>query len=199
MSPDTAAQRHDSTVAQRPEGSEAGTAGQDRDGGGPARIDAEPAPPAQAGKRRPGDPARHGRMWTYLTFAAAAAFTGAVAVVGTNLFAGAAGVAEVSDTPEHSVEEFLRALLDEHDAEAARGWLCEDKADRDLSEATADLAAINEKTGVDWSNVTETGRSVGEATVAADLSTGGRDITWTFTLVAEDSHPQWQVCDMAVR
>lgn len=182
MSPDTAAQRPDTAVDQQPEG--------DRRDDGAALGD----PP---GRSRPGPeaPARHGRMWTWLTVGAAAVFIGTVAVVATDLFV---GVDEVSDTPEHAVEEFLGALLDEHDAAAAREWLCADKDDRDLTEATADLAAFNEQAGVDWSNVTETGRSVGEATVTAELSTGGEAATWTFTLVAEDSDPQWQVCDMAV-
>ncbi|WP_026930016.1 hypothetical protein [Glycomyces tenuis] len=197
MSPDTAAQRHDSTVAQRPENRGAGATGPDEDRGEPAPERDRPDRTGHA-KRAPEEPARTGRMWTYLTIAAAAAFAGTVAVVGTNLFAGT-GVAEISDTPEHSVEEFLGALLDDHDAPGAREWMCADKADRDLSEATAELAAINDRTGVDWSNVTETGRSVGKATVTAELSTGGEAVTWTFTLVAEDSDPQWQVCDMAVR
>lgn len=180
MSPDTAARRHDSTVAQRPH--ENGTTGPDEARDEPARSDG---------------PTRHGRLWTYLTFTAAAAFVGAVAIVGTNLFTGE--VAEISDTPEHSVEEFLTALLDDNDAAAAREWMCEDKADRDLSEATAELATINERAGVAWANVTETDRSVGRATVTAELSTGDEAVTWTFTLIAENSDPQWQVCDMAVR
>lgn len=200
MSPDTAAQRHDNTVAQRPEGREAGAAGPDHDHGEPARSDHpitehRPAAPPGRTRRDPARPARHSRMWTYLTLAATAAFIGAIVLVAANLFV---NVPEVSDTPERSVEQFLTALLDDHDAETAREWLCENKADRDLSEAADDLAAINEQTGVDWSNVTETARSVGKATVTAELSTGGDAITWTFTLVAEDSDPQWQVCDMAL-
>lgn len=183
MSPDTAAQRPDTKAEQQLEGHRQDGAGHD-------------APP-RSGRAlpEPEAPARHGRMWTWLTFGAAAAFVGALAVVAANLFV---DVDEVSDTPERTVREFLGALLDEHDAADARTWLCADKDDRDLTEAAADLAAFDEQAGVDWSDVTETDRGVGEATVTAELSTGGEAVTWTFTLVAEDSDPQWQVCDMAV-
>lgn len=191
MSPDTTDPRHDSAVAPRP---------------APARPDLgafdDPSPslhgpgrPASP-ERETGGPMRHGRVWTCLILAAAAAFTGAVTVVGTNLFVQAD---TVSDTPERSVEALLGALLDEHDATAARTWLCADKAGRDLGEVTAELASFDERAGVDWANVTEIERRVGEATVTADLSTADGSITWTFTLVAEDSDPQWQVCDMAVK
>lgn len=184
MSPDTAAQRPDTKAEQQLEGHRQDGAGHD-------------APP-RSGRAlpEPEAPARHGRMWTWLTFGAAAAFVGALAVVAANLFV---DVDEVSDTPERTVREFLGALLDEHDATAARTWLCADKAGRDLGEVTAELASFDERAGVDWANVTEIERRVGEATVTADLSTADGSITWTFTLVAEDSDPQWQVCDMAVK
>src|SRR5690606_28691613 len=139
VSPDTAAQRHDSAVAQRPEGRGVGATGHDGDRGRPDR----------SGPEREG-PAGSGRMWTYLTLAAAVAFAGTVTAVGTNLLTGPADLAEVSDTPEHAVEEFLGALLDDHDAAGAGERMCADKADRDLGEATAELASINERTGVDW-------------------------------------------------
>lgn len=182
MSPDTTAQRPDTKLDQQPEGHRR------EDGAG----DDAPPPP---GRALPGAPSRHGRTWAWLTFGAAAAFVGAVAVVAANLFV---EVGEVSDTPERTVREFLGALLDEHDAAAARAWLCADKDDRDLTEVAADLAAFDEQAGVEWANVTETDRGVGEATVTAELSTGGEAVTWTFSLVAEGSDPQWQVCDMAV-
>ncbi|WP_100447557.1 hypothetical protein [Glycomyces xiaoerkulensis] len=154
--------------------------------------------PDTAAKRptgsKPGPAHRSGsaRTWTYLTFAAAAAFAAALILIATRLFV---NVAEVSDTPERSVEEFLTALLDDRDSAAASEWLCSAKADRDLNGAVEALAEAGGGAGIDWSNVTEVDRSVGEATVTADLTTGGGDTTtWTFILVAEDSSPQWLVC-----
>ncbi|MCH7232377.1 hypothetical protein L0U85_16175 [Glycomyces sp. L485] len=161
----------------------------------PDSVTAKPSAESAAGPYTADGPQRPGRMWTYLTYGAATAFVGAIALAATSLFA---NVAEVSDTPERSVEAFLGALLDDHDPDAARGWLCEEKADRDLAGAADRLAEANDGTGLDWSNVTETGRSVGGATVTAELATGRSEATtWTFTLVAEDSDPQWLVCDMA--
>ncbi|GAB3656946.1 hypothetical protein [Glycomyces tarimensis] len=178
MSPDTAAKRPDSAAAQRPHGRGAGEAGPNDE------------------HHEHGEPERRARMWTYLTLAAAAAFLGTLVLVATSLFV---NVTEVSDTPERSVEEFLGALLDEQNPEAASRWLCEAKADRDLTEATAVLADAGEQNGLGWSDVTETGRSVGGATVTAELTGDGGDAaTWTFTLIAEQGDPQWQVCGMAV-
>ncbi|GAB3234722.1 hypothetical protein GCM10027447_32030 [Glycomyces halotolerans] len=167
MSPDTTAMRPDSEAAERPDRTRA------------------PEP------ERPAGP---GRLWTYLTFGAAAAFAGALILVAAGLFA---DVTEVSDTPERTVEEFLTALLEDRDAASAADWLCEEKADRDLTAATGALAEANAQVGLEWSAVTETSRSVGGATVTAELTTTGGDTAiWTFTLVAEDSDPQWLVCDI---
>jgi hypothetical protein len=90
----------------------------------------------------------------------------------------------------------LAALLDQRDPGAASRWLCSEQSDRDLTVATEALSSAEAEIGLEWSEVTETDRTVGQATVTAELSTGSHAATWTFTLVAEDGDPQWLVCDI---
>lgn len=153
--------------------------------------EADPTPESESNSRP-----RPGRLWTYLTLIAAAAFAGALFLIAAQLFA---GVEEVDDSPERTVEGFLAALLDERDPEAASGWLCSEKADRDLTAVTEALAEAGSEPGLEWASVTETDRTVGRATVTAELSTDADSTTWTFTLVAEDGDPQWLVCDIDSR
>ncbi|GAA2125117.1 hypothetical protein GALLR39Z86_13200 [Glycomyces algeriensis] len=109
-------------------------------------------------------------------------------------------VADVTDTPERTVDAFLDALLGQRDAEAAATWLCADKADSDLSEAVAALSFLDGPGDFHWGEVEETGRSVGAATVTAEIRVGGGDdafshpATWEFALVAEEGEPQWLIC-----
>jgi hypothetical protein len=109
-------------------------------------------------------------------------------------------VNEVADSPERTVDAFLAALLDQRDADAAAAWLCADKSDRDLSEAVAALSYIDGPGDFQWGEVTETDRSVGAATVTADIGVGEGDsafaspTTWEFSLVAEEGKPQWLIC-----
>ncbi|WP_199037889.1 Rv0361 family membrane protein [Glycomyces salinus] len=153
--------------------------------------DTDPTPEPET-KSRP----RPGRFWTYLTLIAAAAFAGALFLIAAKLFA---GVEEIDDSPERTVEGFLAALLDERDPEAASGWLCSEKSDRDLTAATEALAEAGAEHGLEWTAVTETDRTVGQATVTVELSTEAESTTWTFALVAEDGDPQWLVCDIDSR
>lgn len=150
--------------------------------------DADPTPESTS-KGRP----RPSRLWTVLTLAAALAFATALVLIAAKLFT---GVDEIDDNPERTVEEFLAALLDERDAEAAAAWLCSERSDRDLTAATEALAEAGVEYGLEWSAVTETERTVGQATVTAELRTDSAAATWTFTLVAEEGHPQWLVCDI---
>jgi len=151
-----------------------------------------------------GMPGRHepprrkaNRLWTWIITAAVAAFCVALVLGAMRLYT---GVDDVTDTPVHTVDAFLEALLVQRDAEAAAAWLCADKADRDLSEAVATLSNADEGSGeFAWDEVTETGRSVGAATVAAEIriGEGGAIVdpaTWVFSLVAEEGEPQWLIC-----
>ncbi|MQM27310.1 hypothetical protein [Glycomyces albidus] len=163
----------------------------------------EPAPrrPEPLGLR-PSDfdrPGRHedqtGLLWTVVTAVAAVLFCAALVFGATRLFiADTAGT--VTDTPERTVSAFLGALLGERDAEAAAAWLCTDKADRDLSEAVAAMSAADGDRGFEWTDVTETNRSVGAATVTAEIGIdgGASPATWEFSLVAEEGDPQWLIC-----
>lgn len=137
-------------------------------------------------------------MWTWVTAAAAAAFCLALAFGAMRLYV---DVGEIADSPERTVDAFLEALLDQRDAEAAAAWLCADKSDRDLSEAVAALSYIDGPGDFHWGEIAETGRSVGAATVTADIRVGdGGDgafsspTTWVFSLVAEKGEPQWLIC-----
>jgi hypothetical protein len=137
-------------------------------------------------------------VWAWVTAGAAVAFCTALVVGAMRLYVDVAEVSEVVDSPERTVDAFLAALLDQRDADAAASWLCEDKADRDLSAA---VAALSYGPGeFRWGEVTETGRSVGAATVTADIRVGdGGDAfssptTWEFALVAEEGEPQWLIC-----
>ncbi len=169
-------------------------------------MDAAAAPPEIPERRvqAAGMPGRHepprrepGRPWTWAITAAAAAFCVALVLGAMRLYT---GVDDVTDTPVRTVDAFLEALLDQRDAEAAADWLCADKADRDLSEAVATLADTDGGTGeFAWDEVTETGRSVGAATVAAEIRIGeagafSQPATWVFSLVAEEGDPQWLIC-----
>lgn len=137
-------------------------------------------------------------MWAWVLAGAVAAFCVALALGATRLYV---DVVDVTDTPERTVDAFLEALLDQRDAEAAAAWLCEDKSDRDLGEAVAALSYIDGPGDFRWGEVTETGRSVGAATVTADIRVGGghddtfsSPTTWEFALVAEEGEPQWLIC-----
>lgn len=136
------------------------------------------------------------RLWTWIIAAAVAAFCIALVLGALRLFV---DVGDVTDTPEHTVDAFLGALLDQRDAEAAATWLCADKADRDLSAAVAALSFIDGPGDFKWGAVEETGRSVGAATVTAEIRVGDDDTyaaptTWAFSLVAEEGDPQWLIC-----
>lgn len=139
---------------------------------------------------------RSGRVWTWVTVGAVVAFCAALVFGAMRLYV---GVDHVTDTPVRTVDAFLEALLDQRDAEAAAAWLCADKADSDLSEAVAALSDTGGPGEFKWSEVTETGRSVGAATVAADIHVGddgafAEPTTWEFSLVAEEGEPQWLIC-----
>ncbi|RRR96388.1 hypothetical protein [Glycomyces terrestris] len=184
----------------------ADTAAQSSDAAEPVRT-AEP-PPAQVPRQEPAlrrpapsdpPPARDsGLLWSVVTAAAAVLFCAALVFGATRLFVGGTA-ADVTDTPERTVSAFLGALLDERDADAAAAWLCTDKADRDLSEAVAAMSAAEGDRGFEWGEVTETGRSVGAATVTAEIGIegGASPATWEFTLVAEEGEPQWLICGIA--
>lgn len=139
---------------------------------------------------------RSSRVWTWVTVAAVVAFCVALVFGAMRLYV---DVNDVTDTPERTVDAFLEALLAQRDAEAAAAWLCADKADSDLSAAVAALSYTDRPGEFKWSNVTETGRSVGAATVEADIHVGdsgafAEPTTWVFALVAEEGEPQWLIC-----
>lgn len=189
MSSDTAAQSSDAAepVRERPAGPAAQV----------PRQEPAPRPPDPFGS-----PGRHeeqsGLLWTVVTAVAAVLFCVALVFGATRLFiADTAGA--VTDTPERTVSAFLEALLSERDADAAAAWLCTDKADRDLSEAVAAMSAADGDRGFEWSDVTETNRSVGAATVTAEIGIdgGASPATWEFSLVAEEGDPQWLICGIA--
>jgi hypothetical protein len=177
----------------------AGNAGSDQTGDANAPVPEIPKQHTQTATMRgrhepPRD--RSGRVWTWVTAAAAVAFCVALVLGAMRLYV---GVNDVTDTPEHTVDAFLEALLDQRDAEAAAAWLCADKADSDLSEAVAALSFTDGPGEFKWSAVTETGRSVGAATVEADIHIGdggafAEPTTWEFSLVAEEGEPQWLIC-----
>ncbi|QSB05578.1 hypothetical protein [Natronoglycomyces albus] len=156
--------------------------------------------PAQAAAEAPAGPAdddepeaRRFKPLTWAIIAAAIAFTVVVLISGMRLIA---GVDDLDDTPARSVDGFLTALLDDQDSAAAADWLCAEKRDRDLNSALLALADLGEH-GITFHDVTEVNRDVGSATVTAELRAEGETALWTFTLVAEDSNPQWVVCDVA--
>ena len=197
MSSDTASGRHADT-ASRPD---------------TAALDPEALRAQAPAARRPvpdPKPGRHerqrdraGRAWAWATAGAAFAFCVALVMGAMRLYV---DVTDVTDTPERTVDAFLEALLDQRDAEAAAAWLCADKADRDLSEAVAALSFIDGPGEFDWGEVAETGRSVGAATVSADIRIGGGDdgsfsapTTWVFSLVAEEGEPQWLICGITAQ
>lgn len=166
------------------------------------------APPEDAAPERPGGTGpdferskRAGRGWALLIAAASALFCVALVLGAMHL---RTDVDEITDTPERTVDAFLEALLDQRDAGAAAEWLCADKADRDLGEAVARMSFLDGSGTFAWGEVTETGRSVGAATVTAEIRTrGGHDdalsdpTTWVFSLVAEEGEPQWLICGIA--
>jgi hypothetical protein len=172
---------------------------------GTAPTSEEADPPPETREQRlqaagmPGrhEPPRHraSSLWTWIITAAVVAFCIALVLGAMRLYT---GVDDVTDTPVHTVDAFLEALLDQRDAEAAAAWLCADKADRDLSAAVAALADGGSGEFA-WDEVTETGRSVGAATVAAEIRIGeggafSEPATWVFSLVAEEGEPQWLIC-----
>ncbi|MFG3338760.1 hypothetical protein [Glycomyces sp. NPDC048151] len=162
-----------------------------------ASADARPTAAARTGHGRHEPPRdRSNRLWTWVIAAASVAFCVALVLGATRLFVDTGG-GDVTDTPERTVDAFLEALLDQRDADAAATWLCADKADRDLSEAVAALSFIDGPGEFAWGAVEETGRSVGAATVTAEISVSGDDAaptTWAFSLVAEEGEPQWLIC-----
>ncbi|MDA1362891.1 hypothetical protein O1R50_24960 [Glycomyces luteolus] len=175
----------------------------------PTSVGAAAPPPETPGQRLQAAamPGRHepprdkaNRLWTWILTAAVAAFCAALVLGAMRLYT---GVDDVTDTPVHTVDAFLEALLDHRDAEAAAAWLCADKADRDLGEAVAALSDTEDGTGeFAWDEVTETGRSVGAATVAAEIRIGeggafSDPATWVFSLVAEEGDPQWLICGIS--
>ncbi|THV27964.1 hypothetical protein [Glycomyces paridis] len=170
----------------------------------PAAPSVSPASATGSGRGvRGARPRRPGRGWALLTAAAALAFCGALVFGALRLLP---DVAEVADSPEHTVEAFLAALLDERDAEASAAWLCADKADRDLAGALERMAAAEGPGAFAWGEVTETARSVGAATVTAEIRVdpgGGAALsdpaTWVFSLVAEAGEPQWLICGVAAQ
>lgn len=146
---------------------------------------------------------RSGRLWFWVTAGAIAAFCVALVAGAMRLYV---DVGDVTDTPERTVDAFLEALLDQRDAQAAAAWLCADKADRDLSEAVAALSYIDGPGDFKWGEIDETGRSVGAATVTAEIRVGGGDddsfsapTTWVFSLVAEEGEPQWLICGITAQ
>lgn len=215
MSSDTAAQPPDATPQHTasPDPAPPSAAPEDAEDSGdpvdprqavPERPEPEPiVPRQQPSLRRPAPPGprprgdRHGRAWTVAVIAAAVLFCAALAFGATRLLAGGSAP-DVTDTPERTVAAFLEALLDDRDADAAASWLCTDKADRDLSAAVDTLAEADGREP-EWGDVTETARSVGAATVTAEVGMEGRATaaTWEFTLVAEQGHPHWLICGIA--
>lgn len=180
------------------------TAPHDDQSGSAAERSGAAAPPeipeqraARAGHGRHAPPRdKSGRWWPWLIAAAVAAFCVALVLGAMRLFV---DVGDVTDSPEHTVDAFLEALLHERDAEAAAAWLCADKADRDLSEAVAALSFTDRPGEFAWDGVAETGRSVGAATVEAEIRVGeagaiAAPATWVFSLVAEEGEPQWLIC-----
>ena len=182
----------------------------------PPESPAEAPPEDREAKRRAttapkqsnADPGRHvdrtrrsGRGWTLLITAASALFCVALVLGAMRLYT---DVNNVTDTPERTVDAFLEALLDQRDAAAAAEWLCADKADRDLGEAVARMSFIDGPGSFAWGEVAETDRSVGAATVTAEIRVGGghdgtfsAPTTWVFSLVAEKGEPQWLICGIA--
>ncbi|PRY59149.1 hypothetical protein [Glycomyces artemisiae] len=156
----------------------------------------EPAPPRPTGPPPSPEP-QSGLLWTVVTAVAAVLFCAALVFGATRLFIGDAS-GDVTDSPERTVSAFLGALLDDRDAEAAAAWLCTDKADRDLGSAVAAMADAADR-GFEWGEVDETGRTVGAATVTAEIGIdgGASPATWAFTLVAEEGDPQWLICGIA--
>ncbi|MEU6248230.1 hypothetical protein [Glycomyces sp. NPDC047010] len=155
----------------------------------------EPAP-RPTGPPAPAPP-QSGLMWTVITAVAAVLFCAAIVFGATRLFIGDTS-GDLTDTPERTVSAFLGALLDDRDAESAAAWLCTDKADRDLGSAVAAMAEAADR-GFEWGEVAETGRTVGAATVTAEIGIdgGASPATWAFTLVAEEGDPQWLICGIA--
>lgn len=195
------------TAAQPPDTATADTATPAAFRGPHGPGDAPPDPPRRTAAgpgREPDRPANRigaNKAWTALTAAAAIAFCVALVFGATRLLV---DVNDVSDTPERTVGAFLEALLDRQDAAAAASWLCADKADRDLSEAVARMAFTDGPGTLEWSEVTETARSVGAATVTAEIRIGegaggafSAPTTWVFSLVAEEGDPQWLICGIA--
>ncbi|MCD0444431.1 hypothetical protein LO763_12455 [Glycomyces sp. A-F 0318] len=181
-SPDTAAAPPETPDGAPPEAR--------REATGPA------APPHGRRLRRTPRP---GRGWALLTAAAAVLFCVALVLGAMRLHT---DVGEITDTPEHTVDAFLEALLGQRDASAAAAWLCADKADRDLGAAVASMSFTSGPGSLAWGEVTETGRSVGAATVTAEIRMDGGDAasaptTWVFSLVAEKGDPQWLICGIA--
>jgi len=160
----------------------------------PPGVPDQRSTPAHGRHQTPRD--RSNGLWTWIITAAAIAFCVALVLGAMRLYT---GVDDVTDTPVHTVDAFLAALLEDRDAEAAAAWLCADKADRDLSEAVAALSYTDRTGEFAWDDVTETGRSVGAATVAAEIRIGeggafSEPATWEFSLVAEEGEPQWLIC-----
>jgi len=167
----------------------------------PPAVPRQSAPP-DSGPPRPGrhiGRVRSHRGWTWLIAAAAAAFCVALVLGAMRLYV---DTGDVTDSPEHTVDAFLAALLDQRDATAAADWLCAEKADRDLGEAVAQMSFTDGPGEFAWGEVNETHRSVGAATVSAEIRVGGDDAfsdptTWVFSLVAEEGEPQWLICGIA--
>lgn len=139
---------------------------------------------------------RRPKPMTIAIVAAAVAFSAVVIITATRFIA---GVDDIDDTPAQSVDGFLTALFNDRDAEAMNSWLCEEKQDRDFDEVVNGLSQqLNDSSSdVSFSTPQEVTRDVGSATVTTELEVDGEAATWTFTLVAEDSTPQWVVCGIS--
>lgn len=138
---------------------------------------------------------RRFKPMTIAIIVASVAFTAAVIITGTRFIA---GVDDLEDTPAQSVDGFLTALFIDGDSESIDGWLCAEKRDRDVDPLLQSLSQqLNDtEDNISFSEPHEESRDVGTAVVTTELVADGDAATWTFTLVAEDSSPQWVVCNV---
>lgn len=126
-------------------------------------------------------------------------------VVGGALWLSGSWNGPSTSDPADSVDDFLTALLDDRDAEAAAGYTCASQSG-DLGAALDVFDALPPATGSDgltdftWQDVTVVSEHDDIALVTAQVGlavTGDTD-TWTFAVVTGDPDNAWRVCGVDI-
>lgn len=108
-----------------------------------------------------------------------------------------------SSDPKTTVDDFLTALLTDHDRKEAAKYTCSSLAnDFDGALDIVDALEANGRTGkpatFSWDDVKQSSSTDAGAIVTADVSLDltGESTTWTFAMVTGDPDDAWRVCSV---